>query len=544
MGETRGRTSTSSGESAVQRGVVGGDESVGRSTERKTAADETYERRIKHLTDEIDRLKSELEKMKRNSGVSGGSRRNTRNSGVRYTPLDMTSHSVPNYSKYLVINILGEEKRKVNPFRAFKELENRVRGKISNLTSLGRNALLVTVCNKEQGDVLMKMTRIDGKDCRVEPHRTMNTSKGLVYISEFDITEDELKEGLEDQGVLDVKTAFWIKTKRPELKVFLVTFSSDSPPEFVRIPGESLRTRVSEYTERPMQCKVCQEYNHTAKRCPTPNAPRCGRCSLFGHSSSNCDTENTLCCHCSGNHTAWNKKCPEYIFQAEVSRTQQKEKTSRREAVRAVSARYPERRTTFANRSSVDPAGPSSNTAEPMQTEAPETPLGNVGSKRKMSKENRKEGKSPRRAVNVMVSDVESDEETLESTLRQIYDQYTPNGAAEGTKKKKKLNSPQKNIPEKKCRTLYVAMMTISKEATLNEDRMVKELEKYNVARFHYHPHTEEEEETEAVLIGLEKFPNNIYLTNNKKPRVTLWENFTERQREHLREAINSENGQ
>ena len=121
-----------------------------------------------------------------------------KNNGIRYVPFDMSQHKTATFDRYFVIIFENDTKRRINPFRAYKEIETMVGGKVMDMISMSRNFLLVTVNNKQQGEALAKMVKLDGKYCRVEPHRTLNTCKGLVYISEFDISE----EGLSDQNVL------------------------------------------------------------------------------------------------------------------------------------------------------------------------------------------------------------------------------------------------------------------------------------------------------------------------------------------------------
>jgi len=315
--------------------------------------------RISFLTREIEKMKAELERLKGVTRTDNRSDRETlstkgrplRSNGVKYVPMDMSQYRQSNFNKYFVVNFESDSKRRINPFKAFKEIEMATGGKLTDMTSMNRTALLVTVSTKQQGDQLMKLKKVDGKECTVEAHKTMNTSKGLIYITEFDINEEELQEGLSDQSVTRVQEATWIKLRRPGAKAFLVTFGTDTPPEFVRIPGESLRTRVTEYFDRPKQCKNCQEYGHTARFCSNLNNPRCGRCSLQGHGTVQCTSEDMKCYFCGEKHTAWNKKCSENVFQSEVLQTQRKGRLSRKEAVRVVSERFPNRRTTFATTS-------------------------------------------------------------------------------------------------------------------------------------------------------------------------------------------------
>ena len=107
------------------------------------------------------------------------------------------------------------------------------------------------------------------------------------------------------------------------VKPFLLTFSLVLPPERLKIPGEVSTTRVSEYLERPMQCRNWQEYGHTNKFCQRKNNSRCGKCARDGHEIYNCTQKEARCYHCDGQHTSFNRKCEEYIFQAVVKNIQQ-----------------------------------------------------------------------------------------------------------------------------------------------------------------------------------------------------------------------------
>ena len=89
-------------------------------------------------------------------------------------------------------------------------------------------------------------------------HQHINKSKGFIYMSEFDIEDGTiLQEGLVGYGVVEVEPATLIKSNRG-----LITFNRELAPESVQIPGESHRTKVYEYKQRPMQCKKCQQYGH------------------------------------------------------------------------------------------------------------------------------------------------------------------------------------------------------------------------------------------------------------------------------------------
>ena len=135
-------------------------------------------------------------------------------------------------------------------------------------------------------------------------------------------------------------------------ETILIIFSLTLPPEYLKIPGEAGTTRVSEYLERPMKCRNCQEYGHTHKFCQRKNNHRCSKCARDGHEIINCTQNEARCYHCDGQHTSFNIRCQEYIFQVEVKNIQQKKRVSRREAVMIVKDRYPHMKTPHMKRES------------------------------------------------------------------------------------------------------------------------------------------------------------------------------------------------
>ena len=59
---------------------------------------------------------------------------------------------------------------------------------------------------------------------------------------------------------------------------------------------------------------------------------RCGACSEIGHRREDCNAEALNCPHCSGEHAAGDKRCPEMKFQQEVLIVQSNEGVSRQQA--------------------------------------------------------------------------------------------------------------------------------------------------------------------------------------------------------------------
>ena len=107
----------------------------------------------------------------------------------------------------------------------------------------------------------------------------MNKSKGIIYVSEFNIEDGStiLQEGMVGYDVVGVELSTWIKPNRAGTAAFLLTFNRELAPESVKISRESHRTKVYEYKQRPMQCKKCQQYEHTINRCRI-EFTMCGKC--------------------------------------------------------------------------------------------------------------------------------------------------------------------------------------------------------------------------------------------------------------------------
>ena len=122
----------------------------------------------------------------------------------------------------------------------------------------------------------------------------------------------------------------------------LLTFNRELAPESVKIPGESHRTKVYEYKQRPTQCKKCQQYGHTINRCRA-EFTMCGKCAAVGHRSEVCVAACLKCCHCGEPYTAWNRKCTENLFQSEVSQIMHTLKLQRFDATELVRRRFPNR---------------------------------------------------------------------------------------------------------------------------------------------------------------------------------------------------------
>ena len=115
------------------------------------------------------------------------------------------------FTKYFIIKFNGN-KRKLNPFSIEQEITAQLKGKSEDISAADRDGLLVTVRNESQSQNIATLKSIGGVLCEVEQHRSMNITKGIIYIYEFDLEDiNNLKEGLTIFGVTNVEEAIWIK---------------------------------------------------------------------------------------------------------------------------------------------------------------------------------------------------------------------------------------------------------------------------------------------------------------------------------------------
>ena len=68
------------------------------------------------------------------------------------------------------------------------------------------------------------------------------------------------------------------------------------------------RIPIREEYPRPMQCKNCLKYEHTAKYCRSLGTQRCFKCGSLDHKSNSC-SNSIKCFNCGGSHHAFARDC-------------------------------------------------------------------------------------------------------------------------------------------------------------------------------------------------------------------------------------------
>ena len=118
------------------------------------------------------------------------------------------------------------------------------------------------------------------------------------------------------------------------------------PSEFIAVAGEQPRSRVHECREKPMRCKLCLEYNHTAKRCESSEIV-CGKCAQIDHNIKGFRNTERKCYHCESDHNVY-QQYPEQRKQEEILAIETKMRVSRERAKNIYQKQKPVRDISYA----------------------------------------------------------------------------------------------------------------------------------------------------------------------------------------------------
>jgi len=237
------------------------------------------------------------------------------------------------FTRFYTINFESKKKQSVNPYDIKTGIKLITGAYPKRISSEQRDSYTIEVVSKEQGDKLLLLREIANEKCEVKKHLFYNYSKGIVYIEEYDVSEESLGEfeaGFkeEDLQIEKVELAKFIKPKNKNTTPLLITFDNETPPNHVYIPGERADNKVYPYQVRPMRCNRCLEYGHTVKRCKN-NIIVCKLCAGTDHEDKACNEQALKCHHCKGEHQAGDKSCTKQQEEQEIVDIQQKHKVSR-----------------------------------------------------------------------------------------------------------------------------------------------------------------------------------------------------------------------
>lgn len=183
-------------------------------------------------------------------------------------PLEELFINEPKFPSFYVITFPGVDiDSELNVIAADIEIKAKI-GKPKKITKMNRNALLIEIANKEQGNKLLDIKKIDNNIVTTQIHRTMNEIKGTVY-SEVMLhsTEEQILETLKEQGVTKVeRMKRWREGTLVNTPRHILTFNRTKLPPLIKL-AEWHRELVELYVPTPLRCSKCQKLGHTKRWC-------------------------------------------------------------------------------------------------------------------------------------------------------------------------------------------------------------------------------------------------------------------------------------
>jgi hypothetical protein len=160
------------------------------------------------------------------------------------------------FSRFLVINTNNHEPMKFSIF-AIQKLLKCADGDVANAKKLANGSVLLEVVSKHQEKCAWAMKTWIDVPISVTPHRSLNSSRGVIRCHEFrDCVDAEVLEALRTQGVTDVKH---IMTKRNDKmepsNTLIVTFNTSVPPKSIK--AAYMNIKVDLYVTNPLHCYKC-----------------------------------------------------------------------------------------------------------------------------------------------------------------------------------------------------------------------------------------------------------------------------------------------
>ena len=233
----------------------------------------------------------------------------------------------------------GNSIQTISPFAVQKGIKGIVGTDIENVKRLRSGDLLAEVSCEKHAKLLLKAKKIGTVPVSIVPHRSLNSSKGVVRCDALGDCEDaEIVKCLANSNVVEAKR---IKVRRDGVlrntNTVILTFCVPELPKEIRI-GYNL-CRVEQYIPNSLRCFRCQSYGHGKDRCRGEAV--CARCGSNEHSDDKACSRPEFCIHCKSDHPSYSRKCPKFILEQEIVRVKFTQKITFPEARRLVEPKQP-----------------------------------------------------------------------------------------------------------------------------------------------------------------------------------------------------------
>lgn len=254
----------------------------------------------------------------------------------RFEDTDDERIEIDVWPRYLVIKPLDNNTIPKNPFLIQKTIES-IAGNPKSVRRLQSGDLQIEVDKKKHSDNLLRTETFAGVSVVVEPHRSLNSSKGLLRDKARvleEMSDEEIVDELAPQGVNHVRrlTKF-IDGKKTPINTYIITFATPLLPEHIKIGY--MKYNIEIFIPFPLRCRKCQKYGHHEDKCR--RMTHCVICGQENHNDDSC-INKAACVNCHGDHAASSKNCPEWATEKEVQRIKHTQRISFPEARKIVTS--------------------------------------------------------------------------------------------------------------------------------------------------------------------------------------------------------------
>ena len=212
-----------------------------------------------------------------------------------------------NWPRFMLIQSVDPERpiAKLSPFTIHQWISS-LAGTPRTVRRLRSGDFLIEVTKRGHAESLLRSTVLADIPIKVVPHRSLNTSKGIIRSFDLrDCSEAEINEHLVDQGVTAVRRMTVMRDgQRRNTNTLVLTFGQPSHPTSVKCAY--LNIKVETFIPNPLRCYKCQRFGHHKFNCRR-NAT-CARCGEEGHEDSCSQPEK--CINCQDSHSAYSRNCP------------------------------------------------------------------------------------------------------------------------------------------------------------------------------------------------------------------------------------------